>query len=110
MPDHSIRLTWPTAIVLRGIDRGLRYGFELIEASGLRAGTVYPILRRLEEAGLLVGSWEPVSQSRAEGRPPRRYYRLTAAGEAKLAEAMARYPGVARTFDVSRAAARRAGA
>jgi len=109
MPDPP-RTTWPTAIVLYGIDRGLRYGFDLIEASGLRAGTVYPILRRLEEAGLLVGAWEPVSRSRAEGRPPRRYYRLTAAGDAKLAEALSRYPGVARALDAGVPAARRAGA
>ena len=98
MPD-DIRLTLPTATVLAGIDHGLRYGFDLIEASGLRAGTVYPILRRLEEAGLIVGAWEAVSRSRAEGRPPRRYYRLTSAGETKLAEAFSRYPGVARTFE-----------
>lgn len=93
-----MRLTLPTATVLAGIEHGLRYGFDLIEASGLRAGTVYPILRRLEEAGLIVGSWEAVSLSRAEGRPPRRYYRLTSAGQGKLEEAEARYPGVARTF------------
>lgn len=107
MPD-DIRLTLPTATVLAGIDRGLRYGFDLIEASGLRAGTVYPILRRLEEAGQIAGAWEAVSKSRAEGRPPRRYYRLTAAGEAKLAEALARYPGVVRTFEVGGAGERRA--
>jgi len=108
MTDSVPRTTWPTAIVLYGIDRGLRYGFDLIEASGLRAGTVYPILRRLEEAGMLVGAWEPVSRSRAEGRPPRRYYRLTVAGEAKLAEALARYPGVARSLEAESASARRA--
>jgi DNA-binding PadR family transcriptional regulator len=94
----DIRLTLPTATVLAGIDCGLRYGFDLIEASGLRAGTVYPILRRLEEAGLVAGVWEAVSRSRAEGRPPRRYYRLTAAGEKKLVEALNRYPGVGRAF------------
>lgn len=93
-----MRITLPTAVVLCGIDRGYRYGFELIEASGLGAGTVYPILRRLEDAGLLVGAWEAVSRSRAEGRPPRRYYRLTAAGEAVLAEALERYPGAAGTY------------
>ena len=93
-----MRITLPTAVVLCGIDRGHRYGFELIEASGLGAGTVYPILRRLEEAGLLVGAWEAVSRSRAEGRPPRRYYRLTAAGDSMLAEALARYPGAAGTY------------
>lgn len=86
------RLTLPTALILAGIRRGHRYGFELIEASGLLAGTVYPILRRLEDAGCVSGAWEPVSVSRAEGRPPRRYYRLTLAGEELLAQALDRYP------------------
>ena len=93
------RLTLPTALVLAGIHRGFRYGFELIEVSGLLAGTVYPILRRLEDAGCVTGAWEPVSVSRAEGRPPRRYYRLTASGEALLAEAQERYPAVRHAAD-----------
>lgn len=93
-----MRITLSTAVVLSGIDRGYRYGFELIEATGLGAGTVYPILRRLEESRLLVGAWEAVSVSRAEGRPPRRYYRLTAAGESVLEVAMAKYPGAAAVF------------
>lgn len=94
---RSIRLTLPTALVLHGIDAGFRYGFELIDATGIAAGTMYPILRRLEDAGCVTGAWEPVSVSRAEGRPPRRYYRLTGAGEALLAEALDRYPAVRRS-------------
>jgi DNA-binding PadR family transcriptional regulator len=50
MPS-SIRLTYPTAIVLLAVTRGFRHGFDIIDASGLKSGTVYPILRRLEEAG-----------------------------------------------------------
>lgn len=92
------RITLPTALVLNGIDRGLRYGFELIDASGLGAGTIYPILRRLEDAGCVIGAWEPVAVSRSEGRPPRRYYRLTASGEALLATARQRYPHAARAL------------
>jgi PadR family transcriptional regulator, regulatory protein PadR len=94
----SLRITLPTALALIGIDRGFRYGFELIEASGLSAGTVYPILRRLEEAGCVSGAWEPVARSREEGRPPRRYYRLTQAGEALLESALARYPAIAGVY------------
>jgi len=93
-----MRITLSTTVVLCGIDRGHRYGFELIEMTGLGAGTVYPILRRLEDSGLLVGAWEVVTRSRAEGRPPRRYYRLTPSGRTVLEEALARYPGVAGTF------------
>jgi PadR family transcriptional regulator PadR len=51
-----------------------RYGFELARATGLASGTLYPILMRLEERGLLAARWEF-----AEGRP-RHVYRLTAAG------------------------------
>ncbi|MGD8279050.1 MAG: PadR family transcriptional regulator [Gemmatimonadota bacterium] len=101
-----MRITLSTAVVLSGVERGYRYGFELIEATGLGAGTVYPILRRLEEGHLLVGAWEAVSVSRAEGRPPRRYYRLTAAGESMLADAMVRYPGASRVFTGTPASSR----
>jgi PadR family transcriptional regulator PadR len=51
-----------------------RYGFDLARATGLASGTLYPILMRLEERGLLAARWEF-----AEGRP-RHVYRLTAEG------------------------------
>lgn len=101
-----MRLTMSTAVVLSGIGRGYRYGFELIEASGLGAGTVYPILRRLEEWRCVVGAWEAASLSRSAGRPARRYYRLTAAGESLRAEAEARYPGVSAVYAGSHAPSR----
>jgi DNA-binding PadR family transcriptional regulator len=44
------------------------------------------------------GAWEPVARSREEGRPPRRYYRLTQSGEALLAEALDRYPAIASAY------------
>ncbi|HEY7925922.1 MAG TPA: helix-turn-helix transcriptional regulator [Candidatus Dormibacteraeota bacterium] len=59
---------------------GARYGAELMTASGLRAGTLYPILNRLELDGWILGRWEDIDES-AEGRRRRRYYRLTGAGE-----------------------------
>jgi hypothetical protein len=46
------------------------YGFEIIDVTGLRAGMVYPILRRLEGEGLVRSSWERASVAQAEGRPP----------------------------------------
>jgi PadR family transcriptional regulator, regulatory protein PadR len=54
------------------------YGLELLSATGLRAGTLYPLVARLERAGLLESAWEPA----AEGRPRRRHYRLTRDGAA----------------------------
>ena len=89
------RLTYPTAIVLFAVGRGLRYGFDIIDATGLPSGTVYPVLRRLEGAGLLKSSWERVQTAREAQRPPRRYYQLTGAGAESLREALARYPGLA---------------
>ena len=58
-----------------------RYGLEIIDATGLPPGTIYPILARLERAGWLDSEWETVDEHLA-GRPRRRYYRLTADGAA----------------------------
>src|SRR5687768_17177310 len=55
------------------------YGLEIGEAAGLRSGTVHPILARLEGYGWLSSRWEDVD-ARTEGRPARRYYKLTADG------------------------------
>jgi DNA-binding PadR family transcriptional regulator len=85
-------LTIPTGLVLQAISKGSRYGFDIIEATGLPSGTVYPALRRLEAAGCLESDWEDREGAEAAGRPPRCYYRLTPAGQALLAEAVARYP------------------
>ena len=54
-----------------------RYGYELGQEIGLKAGTLYPILIRLCDQGLLEASWETGTP---QGRPPRHLYRLTAAG------------------------------
>jgi PadR family transcriptional regulator PadR len=57
------------------------YGLELAAEAGLKSGTIYPILARLEGAGWLSSSWEHIDPKRA-GRPRRRLYRLTAVGHA----------------------------
>jgi len=91
-------LTYPTAAVLLAIRHGHRYGFDLMDATGLPDGTVYPILRRLERRGVLEGAWEDEAAAQAEQRPARRYYRLTRVGEASLAEVVARFPALVRAF------------
>ncbi len=53
-----------------------RYGYDLSRCTGLKSGTLYPILMRLAEHRLLETSWETVE----EGRPPRHLYRLTQDG------------------------------
>ena len=86
------RMTIPTQRVLEALlqdrEREL-YGLEIGEAAGLRSGTVHPILARFEGYGWLTSRWEDVDPS-AEGRPPRRYYRLTADGVRAAQAALAR--------------------
>src|SRR5690349_1357474 len=94
----TARITWSTALVLLGLRQGLIHGFDIIDATGLRSGTVYPILRRLEEAGLVRSRWERAPLARQEGRPPRRLYQLTGAGAEAAGEALHRYPRIAFVF------------
>ncbi len=89
------RLTKPTAQVLTAFlaakDDGC-YGFELIEQTGIGAGTIYPMLTRLEEIGWIESTWEDIDPAKA-GRPARRYYALTATGRIEaLAKLEAKYP------------------
>lgn len=60
-----------------------RYGYELGQQVDLRAGTLYPILMRLSDRGLLESSWESDPPA---GRPPRHLYRLTATGRRAAAD------------------------
>jgi DNA-binding PadR family transcriptional regulator len=92
-------LTYPTAAVLLAIKRGHQYGFDIMDATGLPDGTVYPLLRRLERRGVLEAAWEDEEEAQADGRPQRRYYRLTALGEYSLEEIGARFPTLARLFE-----------
>jgi len=54
-----------------------RYGYELCQQTGLKAGSMYPILMRLADRGLLETAWETDAPA---GRPPRHLYRLTGLG------------------------------
>jgi PadR family transcriptional regulator, regulatory protein PadR len=91
MSVPRLNLTYPTALVLRALSSGFHYGFDIMDATGLPSGTVYPILRRLDREGLLESSWEDVADAQKEQRPPRRYYAITKDGEQMLANARARY-------------------
>ncbi len=55
------------------------YGLELSKRSGLKPGTIYPILDRLLKSEWLQRRWEDIDPV-VEGRPRRRLYRLTAVG------------------------------
>jgi PadR family transcriptional regulator, regulatory protein PadR len=84
-------LTYATAIILQAVDNGYRYGFDIIDATGLPGGTIYPALRRLEDLGHLTSRWEDAAVAQAEPRPPRKYYAMTRSGQDALAEAVKRY-------------------
>jgi PadR family transcriptional regulator PadR len=86
-----LNITYPTALVLQALTRGFHYGFDIMDATGLPSGTVYPILRRLDREGLLESTWEKQAAAERAQRPPRRYYEITGAGEAMLGEAAQRF-------------------
>ena len=58
-----------------------RYGYDLVTEVHLKSGSLYPILVRLADRGLLETSWEPGPGS----RPPRHLYRLSPAGREYVA-------------------------
>jgi PadR family transcriptional regulator PadR len=87
-----IRMTYATARVLQALDAGISHGFDIADATGLRGGTVYPILRRLEAEGLVSSSWEAATIGRREGRPSRKYYRLLIAAKPVVKQAHERFP------------------
>jgi len=59
--------------------RKWRHGYDLMKHTGLQSGTLYPLLMRMTEQGLVEAEWREPSQS---GRPPRHAYRLTLKGVA----------------------------
>jgi len=75
-----------------------RYGYELGQQVGLKAGSLYPILIRLADRGLLETRWE----APPPGRPARHLYRLTQAGldlaaaQTEAAQAQAAQPAATR--------------
>lgn len=84
-------LSFTTITVLHAVASGSRHGFDVIDTTGLPSGTVYPALGRLERDGLVKSTWEDAAAARAEKRPPRRYYRITAQGSRVLENEVARY-------------------
>jgi len=85
------RLSITAVCVLRAIADGFQYGFDIIDQTELPSGTVYPALGRLERDGLVTAAWENEADAHADGRPARRYYKLTAPGVRALHEAAVFY-------------------
>lgn len=91
MDAREPRLTLSSLGVLRAFlehPRSELAGADLQKITGLRSGTLYPILLRFEEAGWLTSAWESVDP-RVVQRPRRRYYKLTALGRERAQAAFA---------------------
>jgi PadR family transcriptional regulator PadR len=89
MPDGY--LSFSATAILQAVANGYGYGFDIMDTTGLPSGTVYPALRRMEAAGLVASHWEQAAVAQREQRPARKYYALSRAGQAALAEAADRY-------------------
>lgn len=78
---RGMRLTPNALRVLALLYHGTEphYGLSLSKTLSLGSGTLYPILDKLEDAGLLTGTWEDIDPHLA-GRRPRRFYTLTGEG------------------------------
>lgn len=87
--------TQTTSVILALADDpgAWRYGYDLSQETGLKAGSMYPILIRLADRGLLETSWE---RDAPAGRPPRHLYRLTDQGLELAAELAAPPKGAAK--------------
>ena len=75
----KLRRSPQTVLVLTEFLRGpedWKYGYDISRSTGLKSGTLYPILMRLADRSLLETAWETVEA----GRPPRHMYKLTADG------------------------------
>jgi PadR family transcriptional regulator PadR len=80
-----------------------RHGYDLAKETGLKSGTLYPILIRLADRGLVEACWE---DEQPAGRPRRHLYRLTAAGQAAVASIAAEAAAQAQVDSGSARAAR----
>jgi DNA-binding PadR family transcriptional regulator len=91
-------LSYATLFVLQALAQGHKFGFDVMDATELPSGTVYPALRRLEGLGFVESDWEDDGKARTANRPRRRYYTLTKTGRLQLSEAESRYRAVAKLF------------
>jgi PadR family transcriptional regulator len=70
-----------------------RHGYGIARDTGLKSGTLYPVLIRLADRGLVEARWE---DEQPAGRPRRHLYRLTPEGLAAATAALARAPAAGR--------------
>jgi PadR family transcriptional regulator PadR len=80
---NSSRQTRALLATLLDRSQSWRHGYELSKETGLKSGTLYPVLMRLSEQGLLESRWQDPER---QGLPPRHVYRLTSTGLALALE------------------------
>src|SRR5258708_2312813 len=85
MPRKPNTSSQTRALLAAFLDRSgiWRHGYDLAKETGLRSGTLYPVLMRLSEQGLLESRWQ---ETERPGLPPRHVYKLTASGLALARE------------------------
>jgi DNA-binding PadR family transcriptional regulator len=88
---NSRPLGYATLQVLQGIASGYVYGFDIMNATGLPSGTVYPALSKLEDSGFVKSKWEDLRAAKREKRPPRRSYEITGDGREAVKETIEKY-------------------
>jgi DNA-binding PadR family transcriptional regulator len=91
--SETIRMSLAKYKVLRELLRApadSHYGYALMRDTGVKSGSLYPILEQLERVGWLEARWEQVNEQ-THGRPPRRWYRLTGKGEKAARAATTEY-------------------
>jgi PadR family transcriptional regulator PadR len=92
-----VKLSAQTLAVLRALvaePSRWRHGYDLASETGLKSGTLYPILVRLADRELVEARWE---LGQPAGRPRRHMYRLTSDGRAAASAALAAHPGASPT-------------
>ncbi|MEM8918430.1 MAG: PadR family transcriptional regulator [Pseudomonadota bacterium] len=72
------KATRSALITLLDAPQGM-HGYEIMQLAGIKPGTLYPMLARLEDQDMLVSHWQDAG---VEGRPPRHIYRLSENGRA----------------------------
>lgn len=98
MPQRRPESSSQTRAVLRALQRdssNWHYGYDIARMTALSSGTLYPMLARLADRGLLEARWE---QDAPEGRPRRHLYRLSTAGAALAASLPAEAPDKTRRW------------
>jgi PadR family transcriptional regulator PadR len=96
--DRELKRGTLEMLLLRLLADEPTYGYELVGRLGRRSrghfqikeGTLYPVLYRLEDAGLVVPEWDQPARG-----VPRKIYRLTPAGEERLSELTESWRGFA---------------